>query len=187
MADIILEHEALKGGKLRYRHLLGRKFELGKEDCYQIAVDMFKDNLGIELSPYARPNDFWLADNNLYVDNYRKEGFQLIDDLKPEDLRPFDAFLIALPDERNPRKLVTNHCAIYLGEGQVIHHRMGTLSTVAPYRGALRNLTTHVIRHKDVADMRPKLKSNVDIMEYILPHKREALMGALNEHNKSKD
>lgn len=181
---VTLENPALNQGKLRYRHLLGKKFTLGKDDCYEMMRRMFKDNLNIELTSYARPNDFWLEDDiDPYVGNYPQEGFFLLDDPRLEDLRPFDTFLIGIPDPRRPEKTVTNHCAIYIGDGMVIHHRLGTLSSVAPYRGVLRNLTTHVIRHKDVPDLRSTNTAKVDILDHLLPHKREFIMGVINEAN----
>lgn len=186
--NIILEHEALNGGRLRYRHLLGKKFVLGKDDCYEIMRRMFKDNLNIELTPYARPNDFWLEDDvDPYVGNYTQEGFYLVDDPKLEDLRPFDTFLIAIPDPRRIDKTVTNHCAIYIGEGQAVHHRMGMLSSLMPYRGVLRNLTTHVIRHRQVPDLRNNTHTTMDVLDRLLPHKRELILGAINEANQGRD
>lgn len=182
MKDIILKHEALKDGELKYKHLLGRPFVLGKTDCYDIARCMFRDNLGIELTNYARPKFFWHNDDmNIYVDNYYNEGFRLLDDVRVEDLRPFDCFLIAIPDPRSLNKTVTNHCVVYLGEGMVIQHRYGTFSSIERYKGSLRNLTTHTIRHKDVPDLRAADVGTADLMNFILPHKREELLGAQND------
>lgn len=188
MADIIIESDLLKSGKLRYKHLVGKQFNMGKNDCYSILCAVFKDNFGIEFPNYARPNDWWLEENlNYYVDRYKATGFDLLEDPSLEDLRPFDVMLIAIPDPRDLTRVVTNHCAIYLGDGMVLHHRMGTLSSVVPYRGVLRNLTTHIVRHKDVPDLRAKTKTTLNAMDYILPHKREMLMGALNESSNNKE
>lgn len=182
MKDIIVTHENLNRGKLRYKHLLGKPFSMGKTDCYTMLCRMYEDNLNIELTNYARPDGWWLEEGvDLYLDNYKSEGFSLVVDAELADLRPFDVLLIAIPDPRNTKKTKVNHCAIYLGEGMVIHHRLGTLSSVVPYRGWVRNFTTHVIRHKDVVDMTPKTVTEIDIMDRLLPHKRELLLGALNE------
>ena len=182
MPDIIIEHESLPNGKLRYKHLVGRQFLMGKNDCYSILRHIYKDNLGIELTNYARANDWWLTDDvSMYLDNYEREGFQLLPDVKLDQIRPLDVFLIAIPDPRRMEKVVTNHCAIYLNDGIVLHHRMGTLSSLDQWRGALRNFTTHVIRHKDVPDLRQTAHGKLDLMDYILPHKRDLIMGAINE------
>lgn len=184
MADIILENEALKSGKLRYKHLIGKPFSMGHNDCYSMLRNMYKDNLDIELTNYARPNDWWLEEGqNLYVDRYKQEGFFLLEEPDLADLQPLDVMLIAIPDPRNLSKTVTNHCAIYLGEGTVIHHRLGTLSSIAPYRGVLRNLTTHIIRHKQAPDLKPKYRNTLNSVDFILPHKKELVMEAVNESN----
>lgn len=180
--NIDIKHPSLIGGKLRYQHLLGRKFEMGKTDCYQLAVDLMKDNFGIEMTNYARSEQWWLEPGvDLYQDNFRKEGWHLVDDLKFDELQPFDAFLIAIPDHNSRATVKTNHCAVYLTDGYIIHHRLGCLSTVERYKGTLRNLTTHTIRHKDVPDLRNYRTTKVDIMDHILPHKREALLKAIED------
>lgn len=182
MVDITIENDLLTKGKLRYKHLLGKTFLMGKDDCYSMLMNIYKDNLNIELTNYARANDWWLNDDiDLYLNNYESEGFYLIDEPKLSDLRPFDVFLIAIPDPRKPNKVVTNHCGIYLDKGILIHHRLGTLSSLAPYRGVLRNLTTHIIRHKDVPDFRDSSESKIDILDYMLPHKRQLIIGAIND------
>lgn len=182
--EVKLIDERLKSGQLEYKHLINLPFFMGKTDCYSILRNMYKDNLGIELTNYARPNDWWLKDEvNLYLDNYKSEGFYDIDHNSVNDPKPFDVFLIAIPDPRRTNKVITNHCAVYLGEGLVIHHRMGHFSNVVQYRGALKNMTTHWIRHKDVPDFTPKQETSIDLMSLILPHKRERLMEALNERN----
>lgn len=178
MADVILKDERLNKGRMRYKHLTGRTFKMGQHDCYEMLRDMYKDNLNIEMTAYARPTDWWLGDDlNFYERHYKDEGFYLLDDPDLQDLRPFDVFLIAIPDPRRMEKVVTNHCAIYLGDGLAIHHRMGSISNVVPYRGVLRNYTTHIIRHKDVPDFRNSNVQTLDVMDYLLPHKRAMLEG----------
>lgn len=187
--DIKLEDERLNRGKLRYKHLLGRPFKMGEYDCYRILMDVYKDNLNIQLTDYVRPTDWWLTDGlDFYKQHYPAEGFRALNDFTVSDLRPFDVLLIAIPDPRNMKKVVTNHCAIYLGDGQILHHRMGYLSCVEEYRGTLRNLTTHVIRHKDVP---PNLGKNattkLDLMELIPPHKRAILQDAQKKLKEAQD
>lgn len=176
MIDIELKHPGLAGGKMRYKHLLGRKFKQGETDCGDILRQFYLDNLGIKITNYARPNDWWLEDDvNPYLDNYASEGFYFLDDYAPSDLRPFDVMLIAIPDPRRSGKTITNHCAIYLGHGYILHHRYGQMSTVELYKGSLRHLTTHVARHKNVPDFTDQSVVKVDILDHVLPHKRERI------------
>lgn len=168
--------------QIKYEHLLGHEFVHGSRDCYDILCRLYKDNLGIELRNYARPNDWWIQEGmDLYKDNFEKEGFQIIEDFKLSEVRPFDVFLIALPDLRDRAVTRTNHCAIYVGDGKVLHHRLGKLSETTYYRGALKNFTTCVIRHKDVLDYTQDNIKELNLMDYILPHKRLELEQVLND------
>lgn len=170
-------------GEIKVDHLLGLEFIHGVQDCYTMLQNVFKDNLGIELSNYARPDNWWIQEGmDLYRENFKNEGFITVnfnDNLS--DLQPFDVALIAIPDPRKPGVMVINHCAIYLGEGKVIHHRLGMRSERKNYSGALRNLTCMVIRHKDVPNFNNQEINKVDISDFILPHKRALMMGAIND------
>lgn len=160
--------------ELKYKHLIGKPFILGTNDCYSIARDIFHENTPLRLPNYARPTDFWLVNISLYMDNFKKEGFKVID-VAPEDLQPLDVFLIALPDQRQDNsQTITGHCAVYVGEGRIVHHLMGRLSEEMVYRGSMRQWTTCVIRHPDVPKLIPK-RTDLNLMERMLPHKRKIM------------
>lgn len=178
---IILLDERMNEGRMRYSHLVGREFVHGRIDCLDILRRMFGDNWNIEITNYARPDDWWIDGKDLYTDNYRQEGFERIEMRPQGDYNPFDVFLIAIPDSRNPDAHVANHCAVYLGEGHYIHHRLGKLSEVKPYRHSMKDYTCSVIRHKDIPILTNNKGSSGDILDHILPHKRELILGASNE------
>lgn len=182
MTDIVLRNEALNEGELRYKHLLDKEFKLGTTDCYTIPQMMLLDNLNIQLTSYARPKDWWCDTQvDIYVDNYEKEGFKLLHDPLPSDLRPFDLALIAIPDPRQREFVRTNHCAMFLNKNWIIHHRMGDISRIEPYRGSMRMMTTHIIRHKDVPDLKDTQVVTADLRQYILPHKLAELERNTND------
>ena len=184
MTDKSIRHEKLNGGYLRYDHLLGKSFEHGKQDCYTILADLFKDNLNVTLTAYARPDDWWIDDDmdlDLYRQNYEREGFQLVDMQHVRDLRILDVALISIPDPRNPKRTVINHCAIYVGEGMVVHHPYGRFSEKSRYAGGLKNFTSMIIRHRDVPDLEVRKEQKLDLMSMMLPHKRAVLEEQLNE------
>src|SRR3546814_13788378 len=68
---------------------------------------------------------------------------------RAKDLRPGDVLCMAI-GEGNP-----NHMALYVGEGEILHHLTNRLSTREPYRDFWRTLTCYVLRHPDVPDLRP--------------------------------
>lgn len=134
---------------LKYEHLLGRKFIHGKQDCYEAVRDFYRDNYGIELTPYARPDGWWEQGLDLYNQHYANEGFRAID-CHPRDYRPGDLFLYAI------RSKVANHAAVNLGDGYIFHHFYGRFSTreLAVGLWAPSNAVA-VLRHKDVPWERP--------------------------------
>lgn len=125
---------------------LGRKFEFGSNDCYGLFRDFYKNEFGIELRDYARYDGFWKDGKNLYMDNFRKEGFYLVDETEP--LQFGDVFLIALGCS------IASHAAIYIGERKILHHVQGKLSSIDKYCGVYKNCTLARIRHKDVDKFR---------------------------------
>lgn len=149
---------------LKYKHLEGRRGEHGVLDCYSLIRDFYRDNFEIELSDYARPDDWWHHGMDLYMENFRKEGFEPVDD----DPRPGDLFLIAVQTE------VACHAAVYIGDGKILHHLIGRMSRVETYRGYWRQNTLAHIRHKDVPHIQEEPRK-LDIMDQLPAHKRRML------------
>lgn len=169
---------------IQTEHLLGLPFVQGTQDCYTMLRAMYKDNLGIELTNYARPIDWWIDDNfDLYRDNFVNEGFDIVDINinNISELQLMDVILISIPDPRRVDRIIPNHCAIYIGNGNIIHHRYGTLSNITMYKGTLRNLTSMVLRHKDVRNLTTTTTSKVSILDKLLPHKRDLIMGTIKD------
>lgn len=170
-----------------YDHLLGIPFKHGSTDCYNLGVRYYKDVCGLILrDDYARPNDWWIHGMDLYRDNFAKEGFKQVDINHVNDIKIHDALLIAIPDPRCKGPMVPNHLAIYVGDGKILHHRLGKTSSVELYKGAMRSWTSMVVRHKDIKYEPPKSSVKFDIMEKILPHKREILEKAMRDANRSR-
>jgi len=146
---------------LTYDHLLHKPFTgIGRQDCFQLAFDFYRDNFQISVPHIARPSN-WSSDK---LDLMRllpeKFGFEKVFDWKPKDLRPGDILCIAI-GESNP-----NHFAVYIGEGEMIHHLYGRFSSQETYRDFWQRHTSFVIRHPDVPDLRPH-HPDVDLMEFL--------------------
>lgn len=138
---------------LIFDHLLGREYAPGRQHCYSLVRDFFRDNFALELSDYAIPHD-WDADRlNLIEMIYEREGFRKLMDWSLKDLRPADVLCVAV------RSANPNHFVINLGDNQVLHHPLMQLSTVAPMRDYWRLSTCFVLRHPSVPDLRPTFPS----------------------------
>ena len=118
---------------------VGRKYDYGKVDCYSLVRDFYKDEFGIELTNYARPEDWFDKGANVYMENFRSEGFYLVEE--NEELLYGDVFLIAFGTQ------VASHAAIYVGDNEILHHPLNRISAVDKYKGIWKNWTVARVRH----------------------------------------
>lgn len=162
---------------IKYDNLVGREYVSGKVDCYAIIRDFYKQNFDIDLPNYARPTHFWMADVNLYMERYYKNGFRVLD-VHPSEYQIGDVILISYMSK------FPNHAAVLVENGQILHHFTNRLSNVDNYRGIWRNNTTAILRHKDVViEQNQEL---VDITTVLPPSVRQKIDAAIqNNQNPS--
>lgn len=149
-----------------YDNLVGQKHDAGTTDCYSIVRDFYQQNFDIELPNYARPTDWWNAGYDLYAERYFKNGFRPLD-VHPSEWQYGDVFLMAVMSP------VSNHAAVLVDNGKILHHFTNRLSTVEPYKGIWRNCTTAVLRHKDVVIQ--ETTETVNLIDILPPSTRRKL------------
>ena len=118
---------------------VGRKFVHGVVDCYTLVRDWYAREYGIQLRDYDRRDRWWDHGENLYVENFQKEGFRKI---PVGEVRQGDLILMNLASP------VPNHAAIYMGDQQVLHHVQGRLSSRDVYGGYYGKSTACALRHE---------------------------------------
>ena len=126
--------------------LEGRPFVYGVVDCFTLLQDYYREKLGIELPDVPYHGKWWKEGGNLFIEHFAKNGFVEVHD----GPREHDVLLM-----QNDTEPVVNHCAIYLGDGMMLHHAPGQLSGVHPYvadRGQYALATRHIIRHRRLLD-----------------------------------
>ncbi|RYD48555.1 MAG: hypothetical protein EOP83_26370, partial [Verrucomicrobiaceae bacterium] len=102
------------GGDTPKAPLEGRDFIHGIQDCYALAKDYYKQELGIELMDMAREDNWWLSETknkNFYMAFHDMVGFVKVDELQPHDL-----VLMKIVSS------TANHVAIYTGGDEILHH-----------------------------------------------------------------
>lgn len=119
----------------------GRVFNHGIMDCYALCRDWYKREFAVDLPDDERVDDWWNKGQNLYLDGFEKNGFVSMD-LNPGYLKRGDGILMKIASK------VPNHAGVYTGDGRILHHRHGRLSSSDIYGGALLKCTTHQLRHK---------------------------------------
>jgi proteasome lid subunit RPN8/RPN11 len=107
----------------------GRTFAWGVEDCYSILQDVFT-----ELPDFARRPYFW-RERNLIMDGLALAGFIPT----KSDPMPNDVLIFAVGSD------IPNHLAVYVGDGKILHHSLGSLSIIEPVGKLIRNLI-HTVR-----------------------------------------
>ena len=118
---------------------VGRQWSHGVLDCYAIIRDWFANERGIFLPDFERHDDWWLKGENLYEENFEKCGFK---EISRDDLRGGDLIFMQIGAP------VSNHAAIYLGDGIILHHIHNRLSTRDVYGGYWLKNTTRYLRHE---------------------------------------
>ncbi|MEO6147181.1 MAG: C40 family peptidase [Sulfuriferula sp.] len=121
--------------------LIGREFHHGSLDCYSLVRDYYREEAGIELPDYPRDVEWWLHGANLYLENFTQAGFVQVD---PSDPKKHDGILMKIASP------VPNHAAVHVGDGVIIQHLAGRLSSRDMYGGWFSKVTTHVLRHKSL-------------------------------------
>lgn len=148
-----------------YKHLLGRRYVNGKQDCYGLVVNYYKDLFGIELKNFARPDQFWfykdfdLINNMMFEDRWKSIGLNL------RNLQIGDGLVFAIMSES------ANHLGVYAGNGIFLHHQYQRLSKEDPLTGSWASRLLMVVRHKDVKIEREKL----DILTVLPDHVKRTL------------
>lgn len=119
---------------------LQRPYLWGIHDCWSLARDWYQWEWGVEIPDFERIPRFWDKGIDLFRDNLEAAGFVEVD--SNETLLVGDAFLISVESK------VPNHIAIWLGDGKILHHAHGRLSTRDPWGGYWASHFTTRIRHK---------------------------------------
>ncbi len=120
--------------------LVGREFSHGVNDCYQLVRDWYRRERGIELKNFMRIDGWWERGENLYLKHYAEAGFYLVDG-EPEE---GDMIVMQI------RSTQPNHAAVYLGDGLILHHLYGRLSSRDVYGGYWKDVTRMIMRHRDM-------------------------------------
>ncbi len=130
------------GYKLDY---IGRQFSHGVVDCYSLVRDFYKREFNINLTDYYRKDKWWEGEENLYIDNFAKEGFK---EIPLKQIKYGCVILINLESNK------ANHAAIYIGKenkdnNKILHHVQGRLSGIDTYDGYYLINTSKVLLHEN--------------------------------------
>jgi proteasome lid subunit RPN8/RPN11 len=123
--------------------LVGRQFSHGVLDCYQLIVDWYQEERGVTLKQFSRPDNWWNdGESDLYTKGFPEAGFVKIPD--GEQPQVGDVILMQIRAKNG----VPNHAAIYLGDGLMLHHLYGRLSSRDVFGGMWRDSCRGILRYQ---------------------------------------
>jgi proteasome lid subunit RPN8/RPN11 len=126
-------------GAIKYAKYIGRPFELGKQDCYSLIMDFYKQEYGIILNNYFRDDKKFEQEPDIIRNNYQKEGFE---EIKVEDLQIGDAIVFGLVK-------TSPHVGIFIGNNLFLHHERAKYSTAQVLTSVWKNKIVFCARHKN--------------------------------------
>lgn len=122
--------------------LYGREYVWHVNDCYSFIRDWFEQEQGILLNDYVRQEDFAERGQELYLDNFAKEGFS---EVPFSSIQYGDVLLFKLKGND-----ITSHAGVYVGDNLIAHHLNGRLSKRDFLGTYYKNRLSCVVRHKDM-------------------------------------
>lgn len=127
-----------------YKHLIGRPYKSGENDCYGLCRDYYKKVFELELNNWARPEEWWLDSRlNLVDDLFQADGWENIG-RNFRNLKVGDGLIFSLIQSR------ANHVGVYVGNGMFIHHVFQRMSCEESLAMKWQSRCLMVVRHAAV-------------------------------------
>lgn len=126
----------------------GRPYVFGVFDCWLLCRDYLQREFSISLDPLPALHviNWFDSEVNILADNYPSQNLVRMAPGTP--LQRGDILFMQL-GARMP-----DHCAVYAGDGLILHHLTDRLSCHGVYGGQWEKHTTHHLRHKDLMEVK---------------------------------
>jgi cell wall-associated NlpC family hydrolase len=150
-----------------YKHLLGRPYTSGENDCYGLVRNYYRDLFGIEIINAARPEGWWNEpDINLIDDFMEMDGWEQLGK-NTRSLKVGDGLVFSLINGK------ANHVGVYVGNGAFIHHIWNRFSCEDALLEKWKARLLMIVRHPEVAKLGVGMIPTTDLSS-MLPEKYRA-------------
>jgi len=148
---------------------LGRRYLDGRHDCYGLVRDFYRREYGLTLRNYARPVGFDHSGLLLLTDNFRREGFEIVN-TPIALLEPGDGLLMMLASRQ------VNHVGVYIGEKKFLHHLYRRPSSVETLDPRWQQRLSLIVRHPDVTEQNRRNQPKQVFLDLLPPHLRNKVV-----------
>ena len=157
-----------------HKHLLGRRYVAGRDDCYGLAVSYFHDVYGLPLTDFARPDGWWdhpdfdLISDMIHVDKWQTKS------LNPRGLKPGDGLVFSLLHSGR-----ANHVGVYVGNSMFIHHVFGRISVEEALLPKWTGRLLMVLEHPEVIEMRESMRPQTEFSTLLPDNVKRQILGSV--------
>lgn len=148
---------------------LGRRYLDGRHDCYGLVRDFYRREYGLALRNYARPVGFDHSGLLLLTDNFRREGFEIVN-TPIALLEPGDGLLMMLASRQ------VNHVGVYIGERKFLHHLYQRPSSAEVLDPRWQQRLSLIVRHPDVTEQNRRNQPKQVFLDLLPPHLRNKVV-----------
>lgn len=148
---------------------LGRRYLDGRHDCYGLVRDFYRREYGLTLRNYARPVGFDHSGLLLLTDNFRREGFEIVN-TPIALLEPGDGLLMMLASRQ------VNHVGVYIGEKKFLHHLYQRPSSAEMLDPRWQQRLSLIVRHPDVTEQNRRNQPKQVFLDLLPPHLRNKVV-----------
>lgn len=148
---------------------LGRRYLDGRHDCYGLVRDFYRREYGLTLRNYARPVGFDHSGLLLLTDNFRREGFEIVN-TPISMLEPGDGLLMMLASRQ------VNHVGVYIGERKFLHHLYQRPSSAEMLDPRWQQRLSLIVRHPDVTEQNRRNQPKQVFLDLLPPHLRNKVV-----------
>jgi len=148
---------------------LGRRYLDGRHDCYGLVRDFYRREYGLTLRNYARPVGFDHSGLLLLTDNFRREGFEIVN-TPISLLEPGDGLLMMLASRQ------VNHVGVYIGERKFLHHLYQRPSSAEMLDPRWQQRLSLIVRHPDVTEQNRRNQPKQVFLDLLPPHLRNKVV-----------